>query len=252
MNYNSGVWGFCNDKYGNALQMRVLRYYLGVHCKALIPAIIGEFGWLTVKFQRYLNICKFWNRINNLEDTRLPKLVINNELNNEDHKGTWVNEIKDKILSIVGINDLGSGMLFDLKGIECKLLNTLEQNWKAAVLCKPKLRTYRKIKTNYETENYVKFNCTKYQRSLIAQLCMGILPLAVKIGRYTNVDLNDRKCFRCKDSIEDEFHYLPPAGREIIKRIPCVCSCVIECVSRFYKGLYITLVVSPWPFQCFL
>ena len=46
--------------------------------------------------------------------------------------------------------------------------------------------------------------------------------------------------------------YLPPAGREIIKRIPCVCSCVIECVSRFYKGLYITLVVSPWPFQCFL
>ena len=31
-----------------------------------------------------------------------------------------------------------------------------------------------------------------------------------------------------------------------------VCSCVIECVSRFYKGLYITLVVSPWPFQCFL
>ena len=32
----------------------------------------------------------------------------------------------------------------------------------------------------------------------------------------------------------------------------CVCSCVIECVSRFYKGLYITLVVSPWPFQCFL
>ena len=47
-------------------------------------------------------------------------------------------------------------------------------------------------------------------------------------------------------------NYLPPAGREIIKRIPCVCACVIECVSHFYKGLYITLVVSPWPFQCFL
>ena len=54
-----------------------------------------------------------------------------------DHKGTWVNEIKDKILPIVGIKDLRVGMLFDLKEIECKLLNTLEQNWKAAVLCKP-------------------------------------------------------------------------------------------------------------------
>ena len=30
--------------------------------------------------------------------------------------------------------------------------------------------------------------------------------------------------------------YLPPAGREIIKRILCVCACVIECVSCFYKG----------------
>ena len=110
------------------MEMRVLRYYLGVTCKAPILAIIGEFGWLTVKFQRYLNICKFWHRINKLEDARLPKIVINNELNNVDHKGTWVNEIKDKILPIVGIKDLRFGMLFDLKEIECKLLNTLEQN----------------------------------------------------------------------------------------------------------------------------
>ena len=50
---------------------------------------------------------------------------------------------------------------------------------------------------------------------------------------------------RCIDLWLFMFYYLPPAGREIIKRIPCVCSCVIECVSRFYKGLYITLVVSP-------
>ena len=62
MNYNSGVWRFCNDKYGNTLQMFVLRYYLGVHCKARIPAIIGEFGWFTIKLQHHLNICKFWNR----------------------------------------------------------------------------------------------------------------------------------------------------------------------------------------------
>ena len=112
MNYNSGVWGFCSDKNGNALQMHVIRCYLGVHCKAPIPAIIDEFGWLTVKFQCYLNICKFWNCINKREDARLPKIVINNELNRVDHKRTWVNEIKDKILPIVGIKDLRFGMLF--------------------------------------------------------------------------------------------------------------------------------------------
>ena len=66
------------------------------------------------------------------------------------------------------------------------------------------MRTYRKIKTNYETENYVKFNCTKYQRSLIAQLRMGILPLAVEIAIYECLS----QCFWCKDSIEDEFHFI--------------------------------------------
>ena len=30
-------------------------------------------------------------------------------------------------------------------------------------------------------------------------------------------------------------YYLPPAGQEIIKRIPCVCSCVIVC-HAFIKG----------------
>ena len=110
--------------------MCVLRYYLGVHSKAPISTIIGEFGWLTIKLQCYLNICKFWNHINKLEDARLPKIAINNELNNVDHKGTWVNETKDKILPVVGIKDLRFGMLFYLKEIECKLLNTSEQNRK--------------------------------------------------------------------------------------------------------------------------
>ena len=93
-----------------------------------------------------------------------------------------VNEIKYQILVIVLVKELRFGMLFDLKELEGKLLNTLEQNWKAAVLCKLKLPTYRKIKTNFETENYVKFNCTKYQSNLVAQLRMCILPLTVEIG----------------------------------------------------------------------
>ena len=70
------------------------RYYLGVHCNAPVPAIIGEFEWLNIKFQRYLNIYKFWNHIIKLEDVKLPKIVVNNDLNNAAYKGTWVNEIK--------------------------------------------------------------------------------------------------------------------------------------------------------------
>ena len=74
MNYNSGVcFFFCNDKHGNALQMRVLRYYLAVHCNAPILAIIGEFGLVTLQLQHYY--CKFWKHIKKLEEVRLPKMV---------------------------------------------------------------------------------------------------------------------------------------------------------------------------------
>ena len=129
MNYNSGVWGFCNDKYGNALQMCVLRYNTVVcTVKPQFRQSLVNLGGLLIKLQHHLNICKFWNRFNKLEDVRLAKIVVNNDLKNTDHKDTCVNEIK-----------------------KVKLLNNQEQNWKAALLCKPKLRTYRKIKTNFET-----------------------------------------------------------------------------------------------------
>ena len=84
--------------------------------------------------------------------------------------------------------------------------------------------------------------------SVLVQLSFG-LKLFLQKGSQIRPSLsNNHRCFLGVVTP----YYLPPAGREIIKRIPCVCSCVIECVSRFYKGLYITLVVSPWPFQCFL
>ena len=67
---------------------------------------------------------------------------------------------------------------------------------------------YRKFRWKYNTENYVKFNHNKYQRSLTAQLCMGILPLAIETEWYTKIPINQRMCFHCKDKVEDEFHFV--------------------------------------------
>ena len=37
---------------------------------------------------------------------------------------------------------------------------------------------------------------------------MGILPLNVETGRYKNIPADQRFCFVCKESIEDEMHFL--------------------------------------------
>ena len=66
----------------------------------------------------------------------------------------------------------------------------------------------QKINT-YETENYVHLNLDRHQRSILAQLRSGILPLQVELGRYNNIKVEDRKCTLCTmDTVEDECHFL--------------------------------------------
>jgi hypothetical protein len=49
-------------------------------------------------------------------------------------------------------------------------------------------------------------NCR--ERSLVAQLRMGILPINIELGRYRNIPAHERFCFNCKNVVEDEFHFM--------------------------------------------
>jgi len=61
-------------------------------------------------------------------------------------------------------------------------MSNFEHKWLTGIMAKPKLRTYLQIKDVYETELYVKANLSRNQRSLVAQLRTGILPLALETG----------------------------------------------------------------------
>ncbi len=52
-------------------------------------------------------------------------------------------------------------------------------------------------------------NMPKFERSLISQLRLGILPLRIETGRYNNLGVNQRTCLVCNtNDIEDEHHFL--------------------------------------------
>jgi hypothetical protein len=68
---------------------------------------------------------------------------------------------------------------------------------------------YKNIKRNLRTENYLCMNIPKFQRSLLAQIRCGILPIRIETGRYRGEALDDRICTMCTlDCIEDEYHFL--------------------------------------------
>ncbi len=52
-------------------------------------------------------------------------------------------------------------------------------------------------------------NMPKYERSLISQLRLGILPLRIETGRYANLAVDERTCLICEtNSVENEEHFL--------------------------------------------
>ncbi len=65
--------------------------------------------------------------------------------------------------------------------------------WQLDVLDKPKLCTYVNFKVSHN-EDYVMSFMYHAQRSYLAQLCCGILPLHIERGRWHETQLDKRLC----------------------------------------------------------
>ena len=107
----------------------------------------------------------------------------------------------------------------DTKNVECKLYYLCSEEWKESLLSFPKLRTYTKFKSVFSVEPYLLMNLPKSKRCLLAQLRIGVLPLAVETGRYYRKPLDTRTCLVCNsNSIEDELHFICHCPRYEIYR----------------------------------
>ena len=75
-------------------------------------------------------------------------------------------------------------LLCDIRVLENKLFYNYENEWLEKVDRLPKLRLYRNIKRYFRTKNYLWMNIPNFQRSPLAQLRCGILPIRIETGRY--------------------------------------------------------------------
>ena len=95
-----------------------------------------------------------------------------------------------------------------MKVFKEKLMFNFECTWKDNVVDKLKLRSYVKYKSDLKVCKYVTLNLDREQRSLFAQLRLGILPLFIETGRFKRVPSDERICTLCKNGVEDEKHFL--------------------------------------------
>ena len=213
MDYCSGVWGYGPNEKLHKIHMRALRCYLGVNKYTAKAGIEGELAWATPQIRRTLNMLRLWNRIVGMENSRLPKVVYCN-MKISGKQGTWINEVRN-IFEKIQCSDIfeNNVPIINIKdflnyALE-KLMSQYVLIWKQEIHNKPKLAVYSQYKTEFATEVYCEMNIKRSQRSLVAKLRLGTLPIRVETGRYNGIEREKRLCLVCKDgSVEDESHVM--------------------------------------------
>ena len=75
LDYCSGVWSFKYNEKSDMIQNRAIRYFIGVHRFASILAITGDMEWIVSSDRHCVNILRLWNRLVNMQESRLTRKV---------------------------------------------------------------------------------------------------------------------------------------------------------------------------------
>ena len=75
LDYQSSIWGFKDYNIIDTVQNGAIRYFLGVHRFPPKLAINGDIGWLPAKERRWCNILRYWNRLIQMDNSRLCKNI---------------------------------------------------------------------------------------------------------------------------------------------------------------------------------
>ena len=187
-----------------------MRSFLGVNKYRTKAGIEGEIAWLNPNNRRKLEMLRLWNKLTGLSDNRLPKIMFNGMIASN---ATWIKNLRI-IFTEINCADVfeNNATIINFKEfreyVVGKLLSMQLTMWLINVNNKPKLHLYGIFKNTYETENYCTIGLKRGQRSLLAKLRLGTLPINIEFGRYNVPPRNERWCPFCKTKIEDEIHIM--------------------------------------------
>ena len=96
-----------------------------------------------------------------------------------------------------------------MDSIKQKRFDFYAGSWPDTIKQTPKLRTYVTFKTEFNTEEYIKMNLQRNERSILAQFRCGILPIRIETGRFVGEIPEERLCKLCDINVpEDGKHFL--------------------------------------------
>ena len=80
--------------------------------------------------------------------------------------------------------------------------------WREKILDSAKAISFNKFKTNIAIEPHLVLNFNRRHKIAISRFRMSNHALMIEKGRHQKIERNERKCYFCKNDIEDELHFL--------------------------------------------
>ncbi len=150
---------------------------------------------------------RLYNRICMMSRDRLPRKILE-----WDYRCGAKGWLKD-LLTVCNETNIPPPtelkFIYDMEPIQVKFLRQCREEWKSATEEMTKLDTYREVKDFADIGTLVKANLPRNERSLVARLLCGILPLEIETGRFRDAKRQTRNCKVClENKIEDEIHFI--------------------------------------------
>ncbi len=212
--YGSELWGFQQFAVIEKAHMFACKRFLNVSVQTPNKMIYGDLGRYPMFITSAVRCVKYWLRITNLPDERLPKKAYNMLLYLQDlGKKTWAYHIKE-LLCRNGFGDVwlqqNVGHLNRFLSVfKQRLLDQFQQDWSASITSKERFEFYSIFKQSIQTEKYIDVLQLRCFREAYIKFRFGISPILVHRLRYRNdIIPRDLLCPVCKDEIEDESHVL--------------------------------------------
>ena len=221
LDYGVSVWGHHEYACINAVQLRAIRSFLGLHSKSSTSAILGEMGWTPQVIQQKIGIARQMCRLSKMEGTRLNRQVYEWAFTKQCNNCAYFHKVMFDSVNSSSMYDLSSPVTKgDVNMFKEKLMGKFVNEWYIDLNRvsakrgpgKNKLRTYRCFKFRYKTEDYVMDRCISAgNRRAMAKFRCSATPLLIETGRYQKgvyQPERERVCRHCGNGIENEKHVM--------------------------------------------
>ena len=214
--YGSEIWGCGNCDVIERIHLKFLKYLFNLKKSTPTYMIYGELGILPLTVEIQSKALSFWCKlIENKETFKISSQIYMATYAmhmNKQIKSDWIRNIENLLCSL-GFSgiwlDQGCQNLKWLNlALKQKLKDQCIQHWsQLSNVSTSSGNNYRLFKTTFECGNYFKLLPENLARRFLAFRTRNHR-LPVEVGRWTGINLHERKCTFCNSDIGDEYHYL--------------------------------------------